>query len=182
MNPQLYHNAVAFISRLDRRSKWTRYVGWVYALRNREFRKPLLKIGMTTTSPHQRAHELGSATGVPGRFDLVYFVHTVNCAVAEHYVHQKLASYRTTGEFFEVPIPIAVDAMDEAAAMYPIAVGLGGRKRAGWGDEWLPRHSAIRSAHALTVDRRTRSVPWPCRTVLSVGDVGGICWGECPST
>lgn len=61
----------------------------------------------------------------------MYFVHTVNCAVVEHHVHQRLASYRTTGEFFEVPIRIAVDAMDEAEAMYPFAVGLGGRKRRG---------------------------------------------------
>ena len=115
MDQQLYSQAVWFIQRLDKRYAINKGVGWVYALRNSEFKRPLLKIGMTTTSPHQRAHELGSATGVPGNFEIVYFIHAVNCGQAEFYVHQRLADYRTTGEFFDVPIGAAVDAMDEVA-------------------------------------------------------------------
>lgn len=140
MNQQRYAFAVQFISALDKRYRINKEVGWVYALRNAEFRRPLLKIGMTTTSPHQRARELASATGVPGRFDLVYFVHTINCAVAEFQVHAKLASYRTTGEFFEVPIGLAVDAMDEAARQFPIPMDLmRPKKRGGWSKEVLPQ-------------------------------------------
>ena len=141
MDQQLYSRAVMLISRLDKRYKSNKAVGWVYALRNSEFNRPLLKIGMTTTSPHQRAHELGSATGVPGKFDIVYFVHSANCGYAEFYVHGRLKKYHATGEFFDVPIGVAVDAMDEAANKYPINMDslLRPKKRGGWGDEWLPQ-------------------------------------------
>ncbi len=140
MDQRLYSQAVGFISRLDKRYAINKGVGWVYALRNSEFKRPLLKIGMTTTSPHKRAYELGSATGVPGKFDIVYFIHAVNCAQAEFYVHQMLANYRTTGEFFDVPIGVAVDAMDEVAQQFAINMDLARpKKRGGWGDEWLPQ-------------------------------------------
>jgi len=135
-----YAFAVSFINRLDKRYSTNKAVGWVYALRNAEFKKPLLKIGMTTTSPHQRAAELGAATGVPGKFDLVYFVHASSCARAEFYVHQRLARFRTSGEFFEVPIGRAVEAMDEAAARFPINLDMAHpKKRGGWGNDWLPQ-------------------------------------------
>lgn len=138
MNQALYSQAVFFIGGLDKRYAINKAVGWVYALRNTEFRRPLLKIGMTTTSPHQRAYELGSATGVPGSFDLVYFVHVVDCGMAEFHVHNRLAEYRRSGEFFDVPIPHAVHAMDEAAAHFPINLDLARpKKRGGWGSEWL---------------------------------------------
>lgn len=140
MDQQRYFRAVHFISRLDKRYAINKRVGWVYALRNGAFKRSLLKIGMTTSSPHQRARELESATGVPGRFDLVYFVHTINCAMAEFQVHAKLADYRTSGEFFEVPISIVVSAMDEAARQYPIPMDLARpSKRGGWSDEILPQ-------------------------------------------
>jgi hypothetical protein len=56
VDQQLYSQAAWFISRLDKRYRINKGVGWVYALRNSEFKRPLLKIGMTTTSPHSRAH------------------------------------------------------------------------------------------------------------------------------
>lgn len=146
MDEQLATQAFWFIRRLDKRYAMNKAVGWVYALRNSEFRRPLLKIGMTTTSPLQRAQELGSATGVPGRFDLIYFVHTSNAAVAEHLVHQQLAAHRTTGEFFEVSIGKAVEIMDAVAAQLPINLDMARpRKRGGWGSETLPQafHHAV---------------------------------------
>ena len=142
MDQQLYSQAVGFISRLDKRYRINKSVGWVYALRNSEFKRPLLKIGMTTTSPHQRAHELGSATGVPGKFDIVYFIHAVNCGDAELYVHQRLADYRTTGEFFDVPIGIAVDAMDEVTDKLRFAINMDmarPKKRGRREDDRLPQ-------------------------------------------
>jgi hypothetical protein len=117
MDLQRAQEAYWFISSLDKRFSMNKGVGWIYALRNSEFKRPLLKIGMTTTSPHQRANELGAATGVPGKFDIVYFLHSGSCSNAESYVHQKLAKYRTTGEFFDVPVGLAVETMDEAAAL-----------------------------------------------------------------
>ncbi len=140
MDQQLYSQAVWFISRLDKRYATNKGVGWVYALRNSEFKRPLLKIGMTTTSPHGRAYKLGSATGVPGKFEIVYFIHAMNCGQAEFYVHKRLANYHSTGEFFDVPIRVAVDAMDEVAKQFAINMDLAGsKKRGGWGDEWLPQ-------------------------------------------
>ena len=138
--------AVQFIDGLDKRYRMNRDVGWVYAMRNSEFKMLLLKIGMTRNPPFERAEQLASATGVPGTFELIYFVHAVNRAAAEAFVHQKLASYRTTGEFFEVQISRAVDALDKAAVAHPINMDLARpKKRGGWGDEWLPQvfHHAI---------------------------------------
>ena len=132
--------AHSFIDRLDKRYKMNKAVGWIYALRNSEFRRPLLKIGMTKKYPQQRAHELGSATGVPGKFDIVYFVHSSDCRAAEALVHEKLAEYRTSGEFFDIPIRKAVKVMDEAAARYPIYVSMmSPNKRGGRGSEILPQ-------------------------------------------
>ena len=129
MDAQRAQEAYWFISRLDKRFTVNKAVGWIYALRNSEFKKPLLKIGMTTTSPYQRAHQLGAATGVPGKFDIVYFLHSGNCGLAEWHVHGKLAKYRTTGEFFDVPIGRAVETMDEAAALYPINLSMANPKQ-----------------------------------------------------
>ena len=141
MDQARYSFAVQFISGLDKRYRANKVVGWVYALRNSEFKRPLLKIGGTTTSPHARAHELGSATGVPGKFEIVYFIHAMNCGQAEFYVHQRLANYHSTGEFFDVPIGVAVDAMDEVAKQFGINMDflLRPKKRGGWGDGWLPQ-------------------------------------------
>ncbi len=140
MDVQRAQEAYWFISRLDKRYTMNKAVGWIYALRNSEFKRPLLKIGMTTTSPYQRANELGSATGPPGNFNIVYFLHSGNCGYAEFHVHKKLAKYRTTGEFFDVPIGLAVETMDEAASLYPINLSMAKPKKRGpWGREILPQ-------------------------------------------
>lgn len=125
MDHQAYQRAVWHITGLDKRYKTNKAVGWVYAMRNSAFRKPLLKIGMTSRPPFERAQDLGRATGVPGAFELVYFIHVSDRRAAEHLLHQRLDRYRTSAykEFFEVTVSKVVDAMDEAAAAYPIAIG-----------------------------------------------------------
>ena len=125
MDQQAYTRAVWYIDSLDRRYKRNKSVGWVYAMRNSAFKKPLLKVGMTSRPPFERAHELGRATGVPGEFDLVYFVHVSDRRAAEALLHQHLRQYRTSAfkEFFEAPVSRLVDAMDGAAGAYPIIVG-----------------------------------------------------------
>ena len=121
MDPEAYVRAVQFIDGLDRRHLSNRGVGWVYVMRNNEFRKPLLKVGMTTRPPYERASEMGR-TAVPGRFELVYFVHVVDARMAESLVHRELASfrYRPNKEFFEAPIGSAVAALDRAAEALPV--------------------------------------------------------------
>ena len=140
MDQELYSHALWFMSRLDKRYRINKAVGWVYALRNSEFKKPIIKIGSTSNTPYQRARQLGYATGVPGTFDLIYFVHAVDCLFAEGFVHQRLREYRTTGEFFDVSISRAVEAMDEAAAHYPINYDMAQPKKRGpQGDKWFPQ-------------------------------------------
>ena len=46
MDQELYSHALWFMSRLDKRYRINKVVGWVYALRNTEFKKPLIKIGI----------------------------------------------------------------------------------------------------------------------------------------
>ena len=117
------------IRSLDKRRREYRRIGWVYMLKNSAFKKPLLKIGRTARSPMERAHELGTATGVPEGFELVYFVHVSNRNDAERDVHHALDRYRQSHkkEFFEVSLRTAIQALDRVADTYPIVVGRGSR-------------------------------------------------------
>ena len=119
------------IKSLDKRRREYRRIGWVYVLKNRAFKEPLLKIGRTARSPMERTHELGTATAVPEGFELVYFVHVANRNDAEKYVHDALATYRKSPkkEFFEVPLTRAIEALDRAAESFPIVVGRGSSAR-----------------------------------------------------
>ena len=156
MDQALAMQAVQFIQLLDKRYSLNKAVGWVYALRNSEYKRSLLKIGMTHTSPMQRARELGSATGVPGRFDLVYFVHSIDAARAEFMVHETLRDHRTTGEFFEVSVAKAIETMDAVAAQLPIPLDLARpKKQGGWGPEILPQ--AFNHSLASCPDGSTRN-------------------------
>ena len=76
-----YFKAVRFISELDQRSEPNRKAGWVYVMRNSELQKPLLKIGMTRRPPDDRASEMGA--GVPGKYELIYFVHVCDARSAD---------------------------------------------------------------------------------------------------
>ena len=65
----------------------------------------MVKIGKSTRVPNLRAKEL-STTGLPDRFECVYFALMNNHSEAEQYVHKKLAEFRVSEsrEFFRVPI------------------------------------------------------------------------------
>lgn len=121
MDFDAYLNAIRFIDALDRSFPENAGVGWVYAMRNAEFRRPLIKIGMTTRPPHDRAAEL-AGTGVPGLFELVYFVHVGDARAAESLAHQGLAKhrYQANREFFEVSIGQAVSVLDQVAEHVPL--------------------------------------------------------------
>jgi hypothetical protein len=118
------------INSLDKRRREYKRVGWVYVMQNPAYREPLLKIGKSRRPPNVRAYELGSATGVPEDFQVLHFVHVSNRDDAEKRVHQALAEYRKTAskEFFNVPIAVAADILNQVAALYPIIVG----GRNGW--------------------------------------------------
>ena len=121
MDSNAYLRSIEFIETLDRSYPENSNAGWLYVVRNTEFKKPLLKIGMTTRPPHDRAAELGGA-GVPGFFEVVYFVHVGDARLAESFAHKALAAqrYQLNKEFFEVSISQAVRVLDSVAAQIPL--------------------------------------------------------------
>jgi hypothetical protein len=121
---QDFVDTIALISRLDRRRREYRNVGWVYVLRNAQHRDGLLKVGKSSRYPTWRAAELTKATGVAGVFDPVYFVHVGDINAAEHHAHTILAPHRFERgkEFFKVPLRAAVEALDDAATMFPVMI------------------------------------------------------------
>jgi hypothetical protein len=81
----------------------------------------LVKIGLTTKDPDERAKELSSATGVPHGYVVVYHDIVSDCAKAEKEVHKRLDSHRINQrrEFFEVSVKTAIEVVREVAALYP---------------------------------------------------------------
>jgi hypothetical protein len=83
--------------------------GYIYILINAAM-SGYLKIGMTTRSPHERAHELSQASGVVAPFVIAYSERVVNCEAAENRIHTRLARFRVNGrrEFFHLPVQDAI--------------------------------------------------------------------------
>lgn len=89
--------------------------GYIYALTNPST-SGIVKIGKTRKNPDERAKVLSSAPGVPAPFIVVYQAYFEDSSRAEQLVHEKLEKYRVSNnrEFFQVAIPVAVDAILEA--------------------------------------------------------------------
>ena len=66
--------------------------GYVYILISPAF-PDLLKIGMTTRTPEERAKELSKGTGVPASFVVAYSELVNNCSLAESLLHEKLSGH-----------------------------------------------------------------------------------------
>ena len=117
-------DSVRLIYSLDHRRREFRDVGWVYILRNAEYRQPVLKVGKSSRFPAERAHELSRATGVAGRFQVVYFVHSGNMHAAEAFAHQRLADHRLVRnkEFFSCSLRVAIEALDAASQQFPLLI------------------------------------------------------------
>jgi hypothetical protein len=64
--------------------------GWVYVLVNSSL-PGLVKVGLTTRSPDERAEELSSATGVPTPFVIAFSQFFSDCRAAEAFVHEALS-------------------------------------------------------------------------------------------
>jgi DNA-binding MarR family transcriptional regulator len=89
--------------------------GYIYVLVNPST-SGILKIGKTRQNPIERAKDLSSASGVPMPFMVVYHAYFNDCSQAEQFVHARLENSRVSNnrEFFQVEIPVAVDAVIEA--------------------------------------------------------------------
>lgn len=86
--------------------------GYVYVMVNPSL-PDMVKIGMTTKDPNERAKELSTATGVPTPFMLVFYKPFVDCYSTEQRIHQYLEDkgYRVNNnrEFFNMPTKLAID-------------------------------------------------------------------------
>jgi hypothetical protein len=76
--------------------------GFVYALGNKAM-PGIFKVGMTSGSPHKRAKELSSATGVASPFIVLCYGEYENARAKERDVHEQLAEFRwaENREFFK---------------------------------------------------------------------------------
>lgn len=121
MDWNAYQNAVEFIYGLDPKFPENQSVGWVYIMRNDELKRPLLKIGMTTRPPYDRAADL-SNTSIPGHYEVLYFVHVGDARLAERYAHEALVEFRyqPNKEFFAVSVAQAAKVLDELAELMPV--------------------------------------------------------------
>jgi hypothetical protein len=88
--------------------------GYVYILVNPAYRDHLIKIGLTTREPEERAKELSRKTSVPNEFVVAYKKHVHDCSAVEKIVHKYLDQYRTNErrEFFQLPVEKAISVIE----------------------------------------------------------------------
>lgn len=88
--------------------------GYIYVLANSSM-PGLVKVGMTSRPPDDRAQELSGATGVPTQFIVVYEQYVADCSAAESFVHTTLErkGFRVSEnrEFFSAPVKEVVNAI-----------------------------------------------------------------------
>ena len=76
---------------------------YLYILKN-EFMPEVVKVGWSARNPSRRADELGSATGVPGKFELVQAFAVRDGLEAEGMVYNALSNFRILKkEFIRIP-------------------------------------------------------------------------------
>lgn len=96
--------------------------GFVYILTN-EHMPGILKIGYTSRSPEERAHELyHKKTGVPGEFKVSYRYMCRNPHKVEKIIHRRLSRERINNnrEYFRVDIGKAIELIEEVSEGYQI--------------------------------------------------------------
>ncbi len=104
------------IIEIEKTNEQTNYkAGFIYLFENPSM-EGLVKIGKTKKDPHERAKELGGATGVPTPFSVVFYQFVDDCDEAERYVHKQLEKYRESSsrEFFRVSTNDAIHIMVDA--------------------------------------------------------------------
>jgi hypothetical protein len=84
-------------------------MGYIYILINPAL-KELIKIGMTTRTPEERAKELSAQTGIPTSFHVAYESEVSDCKRLEKIIHQRLENFRYSRnrEFFSIKLKDAI--------------------------------------------------------------------------
>ena len=90
--------------------------GWVYVLTNPAM-PGLVKIGLTTRTPKERAAELSGASGVPLPYAVAWARAVSDCAYVEKAVHRMLDDRRVSGkrEAFRCDVATARQVIEAAA-------------------------------------------------------------------
>jgi hypothetical protein len=96
-----------------------RAVEYVYILVN-ESMPGMVKIGMTTKSPHKRVKEINKATGLPTPWFVVWYLKCYASRVLEARVHDHLSQYRVTKnrEMFRIDSSTAQRVIEELGAVF----------------------------------------------------------------
>lgn len=104
---------------ITQNTKQPRSFGFVYVLQNLEMPN-IYKVGMTTRSPHERAAELSSTTGVPVLFDVVYYAEVSDPIRQEKRVHKALEKFRVNSgrEFFKTNLHTIIQAIKDPEAAF----------------------------------------------------------------
>ena len=91
-------------------------LGWVYILTN-EAMPGMVKIGLTTRTPKERAAELSASSGVPLPFKVAWARAVPDCAYVEKAVHRMLDDKRVSAsrESFRVDVTTARQVIEAAA-------------------------------------------------------------------
>jgi hypothetical protein len=116
--------------------------GKIYVLRNEHMRDLIVKVGKTINTSENRAKEITNATGVVGKFQVLFEEQVIDVDYAERLVHERLSNYRLepNREFFRLPYKIAIRAVFDvcsevnkgvAAKVKMIRLNLGAKSRAG---------------------------------------------------
>ncbi len=87
--------------------------GWIYALTNPSY-LGIIKIGMTETTPQERANELFTM-GVPDKFNILYAKKTKNPKIKEKKLHKIISKYherKENREYFVISENDAVEFID----------------------------------------------------------------------
>lgn len=101
---------MARVIRYEGMSRSSTRAGKIYVLRNEHMRDLIVKVGKTLKSSEDRAKELNKATGVAGKFQVLFEENVVDIDYAERLIHEQLAAYRLepNREFFRLPYKIAI--------------------------------------------------------------------------
>ena len=89
--------------------------GVVYIVRSASHGNDIYKVGLTRRSAEERAHELGTSTGVPLPFGVLANWEVANCSLIEKEAHLRLKQYRVNKnrEFFRASLSTIVAAVEQ---------------------------------------------------------------------
>ena len=96
-----------------------RQLEYIYVLINKSM-PGMVKIGMTTNTPDQRAREISKATGVPTPWICVYFFKCYRSDLLEKEIHDYLSEYRvnTHREMFSIDSYTAQQIIEQLGKNY----------------------------------------------------------------